>query len=412
MILRQRILPLTVAVAVVSAATATGCAARIEQPSESSAGSPSPSNSTPSTNSFVGISTELASKLDESDNNNVFWTSPDGGHGLSEALAPVYNPSLLRMNNGFIAPTDGGLVVFDGNLQVTQQLPVPEIGIGTMAGSSNSPDGSHGVFAFYSGDAQSDEPDARLIVLASENSVDAVHSPNLVQAVTSCDDGTARWIEYRPDSNSDPLGPGKAYLASWTPGEDIVSSAIDADFEVAPSAESSLSCDSSNSFVDSPNRAGDRSVIQITTEDDGRPEIQSTQGLPAFPTANGSRFTHTEGVMLYTLSSNGELSKVDYSRGEVLYSERLDVSGPDILSATYEDESVYIVTRPDQSDNRQSVQRVSLENPSCISDRVTLEAYDTQSEESQKKRGESSYLAVQSILPLRKENQVACVTSA
>lgn len=355
---------------------------------------------------FIGISTEIASTLAGSAN-NIFWSSPSHEGGLKLQTPAVYNPAIHRVGDKFAVPGDNAILILDSDLNIVSELEVPELGVGILSSSSGSENGESAAFSFNVGNASSNQPDARRIVVTNNTSAHSIERPNLVQSVTSCDNGSARWIEYVPDDVNDPLGDGKAYIGSWSPGTEVIVSEIDAEFQVAPSDETSLSCSGTASFVDAPTKEGDRYVLEVQTEND-RTSISRKMQLPPFPISDGSRSIHTTGSKLFVVSADGELAKVDLARQEVEYIEAVPITGPGVLSATFDGNVVNLIVRPAELDHRQSLVQVRLDEPTCSSDPLPLNGYDAMPESKSIAPGASSYKATMTALAAQKKFTLPC----
>lgn len=360
----------------------------------------------PGGDAFIGISTEIASSLAGSAN-NIFWSSPSHEGGLKLQTPAVYNPAIHRVGDRFAIPGENAMLILDSDLNIVSELEVPELGVGILSSSSGSGNGEYAAFSFNVGNASSNQPDARRLIVTSETSAHSIGRPNLVQSVTSCDDGSARWIEYVPEDVNDPLGDGTAYIGSWSPGTEVTVSKIDAEFQVAPSDETSLSCAGTISFVDAPTKEGDRYVLEVQTEND-RTSILRKMQLPPFPVSDGSRSIYTTGSKLFVVSADGKLAKVDLARQEVEYIEAVPVSGPGVLSASFDGDVVNLIVRPTELDNRQSLVQVRLDEPACFFDPLPLNGYDAVPEDNSMALGVSSYKATMSALAVQKEFILPC----
>lgn len=345
---------------------------------------------------YVGISTETIGKLTETDRNNIFWTSDSGEGGVAFSTAPVYFPSLLRIGQGFAAPDRDAIIWVDQDLQNKKSFPVPGLDIGMQSTMSTSLDYSHGAFTFSKGDA--DFPDAKKVVAVTANEARSTDREHYVSALTACNNGVIKWIEFLPYDNKEVESRGTAQIVTWSPDGDIETSHIPREFLYAPPNENQLSCDSSSHTIVSEDDNGN--PVSLRLESRGKETVVKDETeLPDIPPPAMARFATVFDNTLYSLDKEDVLTAVDLKEGTLQYREPLDVTGPSPVSVTFEHDRAYVVVRPDEFENKQAVLPVDLEKPHCTGKIVPLIGYDENSQKSKFERLGDSFMVTTNALP-------------
>ena len=345
---------------------------------------------------YVGISTETMLPLSSNDRNNVFWTSESGSGGVSTSTAPVNFPSLLRLGNGFAAPDKDSIVLLDKEIREANTFPVPGLGTGTQSTSGSSPNHEYGAFAFNKGN--SEFPDARMVVAVDREGVRSVDRDYEVSALTACDSGEIKWIEFIPEDNEAIGDKGKATKVTWSRGGEIATSDIRWEFHKRIGHESQLSCDSSPSVIISEDDSGN--PVSLVLQDRGaETEVERVVELPRIQPSAMARFSKVIDNTLYSLDRENVLSAVDLKEGKLIYSHQLDVQGPSPVSITFEGGRAFVVVRPDQFNNKQAVLPVDLKNPQRTGEMVPLAGYDEMSQKTKLTRMGDSFRIATTVLP-------------
>ncbi|MCS4489387.1 hypothetical protein N7326_00160 [Corynebacterium sp. ES2794-CONJ1] len=131
--------------------------------------------------------------------NYVFGSNADEVDSLSE-LASVYNPSIERLGEGYMAPDMDQMVVFDSHFHKQSERPIEGLGLPTQTTSAGSADNETAVFVFNV--SKSGSPYASRIVLATEDTTNVVTRDMRPIALRACTDKTAVWIERDEDDGS------------------------------------------------------------------------------------------------------------------------------------------------------------------------------------------------------------------
>ena len=354
---------------------------------------------------FIGISTETSGSLTSSDRNNLFWTSQSGSGGVAFSAAPTYFPSLLRVGAGFATPDENSILIVDQDLQKKKLLPVPDLKVGTQSASTNSLDQSQGAFLFNTSD--SNNPDTGKVVAVSSNSVRSIDRGKHISALTACNDGTIKWIEFSPQDCEKVGSNGTAKIVTWSRSGEINTSDIIWKFSYEPGHENHLSCNSPSSAIISEDKDG--KPISLILEDHGEKTlVKKTITLPTTPPPAMARFSTVFRDTLYSLDKESRLTAVNINTGTLEYSEQLNVDGPSPISITFEKDKAFLVIRPDKFENKQAVLPINLKNPRCTGEAVRLYGYDETSQKSKIERLGDSFMATTTTLPKSPDYQFTC----
>ncbi|MGZ7497170.1 hypothetical protein ACXM2N_08795 [Corynebacterium sp. ZY180755] len=354
---------------------------------------------------FIGISTETSGSLTSSDRNNLFWTSKSGSGGVAFSVAPTYFPSLLRIGGGFATPDENSILLVDQDLQKKKLLPVPDLKVGTQSASTNSLDQSQGAFLFNIGD--SNNSDAGKVVAVSSNSVRSIDREKHVSALTACNDGTIKWIEFSPQDSEKVGSNGTAKIVTWSNSGEIKTSDIIWNFPYELGHENHLSCNSPSSAIVSEDKIGN--PLSLILEDRGEKTfVKKTIALPTTSPPAMARFSTVFRDTLYSLDKERRLTAVNIKTGTLEYSEQLNVDGPSPISITFENDKAFLVIRPDKFKNKQAVLPVNLKNPRCIGEAVRLYGYDETSQKSKIERLGDSFMATTTVLPKSPDYRFTC----
>ncbi|MCS4491199.1 hypothetical protein [Corynebacterium sp. ES2715-CONJ3] len=146
-----------------------------------------------------GIARAVSVAPSANNHNYVFGSNADEVDSLSE-LASVYNPSIERLGEGYMAPDMDQMVVFDSHFHKQSERPIEGLGLPTQTTSAGSADNETAVFVFNV--SKSGSPYASRIVLATEDTTNVVTRDMRPIALRACTDKTAVWIERDEDDGS------------------------------------------------------------------------------------------------------------------------------------------------------------------------------------------------------------------
>lgn len=354
---------------------------------------------------YIGISTETNGPLTLTDRNNIFWTSESGEGGVYYSTVPVYFPSLLRVGKGFAFPDRDSIILVDQDLHEKRRFPVSGLGTGTQSASANSPNYMHGVFLFNTGDSTSSN--SRKVVAVGSGGARSIDRENYLSALTACNNGTIKWIEFLPWNKEAIDGKGVAQIVTWTPDGEIETSDIIWDFQYEPGHENQLACDSSSHIIISEDNDG-KPVSLLLKSLGEKTEVESKVDLPEIPPPAMARFSKVIQGTLYSLDKDNVLTAVDIRTGSIKYRETLDVKGPSPVSVTFDKDIAYLVVRPDHFENKQAVLPVDLKNPQCVGEVVPLMGYDEISQKSRLERLGNSFMVATSVLPIDVDRKPIC----
>lgn len=345
---------------------------------------------------FVGISTETSGSLTSNDRNNLFWTAEAGLGGVAFSTAPTYFPSLIRIEEGFATPDEDSIFVVNEQLQEKAHFPISGLGIGTQIASAGSPNFHHGAFLFNIGD--SSNPNRVKVVAISTNGTRSTDRDKHASALTACDNGTIKWLEFLPNDINNVDGEGTATLVSWSTSGTIEATVIPWSFFTEPGPENHLSCDSSPATIVSEDKNGNPISIQLEYRD-GIPSVRNQLPLPPTQPPAMSRFSSIINDTLYSLDKQNTLSAVNIKTGALVYRQSLMIDGPSPVSITFENSHAFLVFRPNNLHNKQAVLPIDLERPNCTGPITPLVGYDESSQKSKLERLGDSFKVATAVLP-------------
>lgn len=358
------------------------------------------------TATFVGVSTETAGNLTSNDRYNIFWTSEAVDEGaVAFTTAPVYFPSLFRIETGFAIPDSDSILLLHQNLRDKDVYPIPGLNTGTQSSSASSSNRKHGVYLFNIGNSTA--PNARKLISFNSDRFRIVDREKYASALTACDDGTVKWLEFTPDNTTAAQGPGTAQIVTWRADDTLEFSKISWEFSREPGHENQLSCTSSLSRIISEDDSGNPLVLLL--EDRGKvthvkDEIKiSNPSLPAM-----ARFSTVFQETFYSFDEQNNLTAIDLATGRLIYKKQIDVKGPSPVSITFDNDYAFLVIRPDRFDNKQAVLPIDLKNPQCTGAVTPLLGYEDTSQISKIKRLGDSFMVATSVLPKDSDFTINC----
>ncbi|ALC06623.1 hypothetical protein CDES_11280 [Corynebacterium deserti GIMN1.010] len=342
---------------------------------------------------YVGFSNEAMGVLAKTDSANIFLSSADGEGNIVHRLAPTYFPSIERLGNGFIAPDEDSLVLFDASLNEIGRHDVAELGVAVQTSSAHSSNHQAAAFSFNEGTAEN-QYRHRIVAATMENATSIVTN-QLPLALTACDDGSIRWIEFLPDSGmEDALGPGKARIMRLTSAAEQREITIDWHFENRPGSATILHCSNENAYIDLGQDSGE--ILKVT--DSSKPEVMSI--LPPFAIADRGRFDYVFEEDYVAFNSSGILTRINVPKGNLVYSHALELNGDNPVSVTFDSDVAYIVVQPPNGAQDQSVYAIDLDDPTCISEKLELTGFDQTAYESRIERQGGSYIVIDTFMSI------------
>ena len=301
-----------------------------------------------------GIARAVSATPSVSNHNYVFGTSTDEVGPLAE-LASVYNPSMERLGEGYVAPDKDQLVVFDSDFRKQSEKPLEGLGLPTQTTSAGSVDNKTAVFVFN--ESTSDRPYASRIVLATKETTSAVPRDRRPVALRACTDEAAVWLERDEDAGS-----GLTLVRMGTDGL-LSESRLDIPAgTVASEYFSTLGCGKEKSYISFPDDIGGADVVSVGSPNE-KPTLKHEgriEGLPIPGVHRSSRYE--EGSVSY-FTSRGTIVAVDLAHQEVKETEPLIGADRRPVSATIDGGNVHIVTQPIDGAEELRVHSFSFKNP-------------------------------------------------
>ena len=301
-----------------------------------------------------GIARAVSAAPSASNPNYVFGTSTDEVGSLAE-LASVYNPSMERLGEGYVAPDKDQLVVFDSDFRKQSEKPLEGLGLPTQTTSAGSVDNKTAVFVFN--ESTSDSPYSSRIVLATKETKSAVPRDRRPVALRACTDETAVWLERDEDAGS-----GLTLVRMGTDGL-LSESRLDIPAgTVASEYFSTLGCGKEKSYISFPDDIGGADVVSVGSPNE-KPTLKHEGRIEGLPLPGVNRSSRYEEGSVSYFTSRGTIVAVDLEHQEVKETEPLIGADRRPVSATIDGGNVHIVTQPIDGAEELRVHSFSFKDP-------------------------------------------------
>ncbi|MCG7277161.1 hypothetical protein MHK08_11895 [Corynebacterium singulare] len=301
-----------------------------------------------------GIARAVSAAPSASNPNYVFGTSTDEVGSLAE-LASVYNPSMERLGEGYVAPDKDQLVVFDSDFRKQSEKPLEGLGLPTQTTSAGSVDNKTAVFVFN--ESTSDSPYSSRIVLATKETKSAVPRDRRPVALRACTDETAVWLERDEDAGS-----GLTLVRMGTDGL-LSESRLDIPAgTVASEYFSALGCGKEKSYISFPDDIGGADVVSVGSPNE-KPTLKHEGRIEGLPLPGVNRSSRYEEGSVSYFTSRGTIVAVDLEHQEVKETEPLIGADRRPVSATIDGGNVHIVTQPIDGAEELRVHSFSFKDP-------------------------------------------------
>lgn len=301
-----------------------------------------------------GIARAVSAAPSASNPNYVFGTSTDEVGSLAE-LASVYNPSMERLGEGYVAPDKDQLVVFDSDFRKQSEKPLEGLGLPTQTTSAGSVDNKTAVFVFN--ESTSDSPYSSRIVLATKETTSAVPRDRGPVALRACTDETAVWLERDEDDGS-----GLTLVRMGTDGL-LSESRLDIPAgTVASEYFSALGCGKEKSYISFPDDIGGADVVSVGSPNE-KPTLKHEGRIEGLPIPGVNRSSRYEEGSVSYFTSRGTIVTVDLAHQEVKETEPLIGADRRPVSATIDGGNVHIVTQPIDGAEELRVHSFSFKDP-------------------------------------------------
>lgn len=301
-----------------------------------------------------GIARAVSAAPSASNPNYVFGTSTDEVGSLAE-LASVYNPSMERLGEGYVAPDKDQLVVFDSDFRKQSEKPLEGLGLPTQTTSAGSVDNKTAVFVFN--ESTSDSPYASRIVLATKETISTVPRDRRPVALRACTNETAVWLERDEDDGS-----GLTLVRMGTDGL-LSESRLDTPAgTVASEYFSALGCGKEKSYISFPDDIGGADVVSVGSPNE-KPTLKHEGRIEGLPIPGVNRSSRYEEGSVSYFTSRGTIVAVDLEHQEVKETEPLIGTDRRPVSATIDGGNVHIVTQPIDGAEELRVHSFSFKDP-------------------------------------------------
>lgn len=298
-----------------------------------------------------GISRAVSAAPSADTHNYVFGANSDEAGSLAE-LASVYNPSMQRLGEGFVAPDRDQLVVFDPLFKKHHVRPIADLGLPTQSTSAGSANAETAVFVFN--ESGNTSPYASRIVIATEGATSVVTRDMRPVALRACDDKTAVWLERDEDDGS-----GLALVRMGESG--LLSEALidgGPSGVVASEFFSALGCGEETSYIAFPDDAGGAGVFAV-----GGDSAQHVGNLDSLPEPGLNRSSRYRQGSVSFVSDRGTVTEVDLENQVARESEPLIGADRRAVSVTIDGEQAHVVTQPRDGAESLRVHSFSFADP-------------------------------------------------
>lgn len=339
---------------------------------------------------WAGIARAVSAAPSTDNHNYVFGANADEAGSFAE-LASVYNPSMQRLGEGFVAPDRDQLVVFDPQFKKHQVRPVADLGLPTQSTSAGSANAETAVFVFN--ESGNSSAYANRIVLATEGATSVVTRDLRPVALRACDDKTAVWIERDEDDGS-----GLALVRMGESG--LLSEALidgGPSGVVASEFFSALGCGEETSYISFPDGDGGADVFSVDG-DSTEPALQLEGNLDSLPAPGLNRSSRYRQGNVSFVSHRGTVTEVDLVNQVIRESEPLFGADRRAVSVTIDGEQAHVVTQPRDGAENLRVHSFSFADP-----RQDLEGTSIAklSRLTHRDSAEGAYMIPMSIFPFR-----------
>lgn len=339
---------------------------------------------------WAGIARDVSAAPSADNHNYVFGANADEAGSFAE-LASVYNPSIQRLGEGFVAPDRDQLVVFDSQFKKHHVRPIADLGLPTQSTSAGSANAETAVFVFN--ESGNSSVYASRIVLATKGATSVVTRDLRPVALRACDDKTAVWIERDEDDGS-----GLALVRMGESG--LLSEALidgDPSGVVASEFFSALGCGEETSYISFPDGTGGADVFSVdgnSTE----PALQHEGNLDSLPEPGLNKSSRYRQGNVAFVSHRGTVTEVDLVNQVIRESEPLIGADRRTVSVTIDGEQAHVVTQPRDGAENLRVHSFSFADP-----RQDLEGTSIAklSRLTHRDSAEGAYMIPMSIFPFR-----------
>ncbi|HCD4229264.1 TPA: hypothetical protein NBQ01_002569 [Corynebacterium striatum] len=303
----------------------------------------------------------------------------------------MYNPSMERLGEGYVAPDKDQLVVFDSDFRKQSEKPLEGLGLPTQTTSAGSVDNKTAVFVFN--ESTSDNPYASRIVLATKDTTSTVTRDRRPVALRACTDEKAVWIERDEDDGS-----GLTLVRMGVDGL-LSESRLDTPAgTVASEYFSTLGCGKEKSYISLPDDIGGADVVSVGNPNE-KPTLKNEGKIEGLPIPSLNRSSHYEEGSVSYFTSRGTIVAVDLEHQEVKETEPLIGADRRPVSATIDGGNVHIVTQPIDGAEELRVHSFSFKDPVADKDGTHIAKLSQLMQDS---TAHGAYTIPMSIYPMEK----------
>ncbi|WP_196794482.1 hypothetical protein, partial [Corynebacterium timonense] len=257
---------------------------------------------------WVGLSTPVSGSLVSTNRNVVFAASDESVKPVFKT-APVYYPSLQRLQDGYIVPDRDRIVFLDGSLQEKTSQRIPGLGFPTMATATGASNGEAAAWTFNVGNES--QPYRRLIVSIVGESINTSVRDNVPSSVRSCDDGSVVWFE-----QNDSVGRTLTVARMGAEGEVVENAVPLLQKGVVSEPFTALGCGDEKSYIAVANEQEGIDIFRLGNEEPPR-SLDYVGSMSGLPSPGINRSTQVTEGKVRQFSQQGTISTVDLSQQSI-----------------------------------------------------------------------------------------------
>lgn len=352
---------------------------------------------------WVALAVEANPPLEQYDQTSLLTASSEGQASLAGKYPVSNSPEMTRLGDGFAFPAGDRIIVVDKELRQIDQIALPDSG--TLTFSASSADHSEAAFVFNIG--VNGIETRNLVVHLSTSGASTDYVDGDISGLTICRSGELQWITGLRDS---PISARPSVrMDRWKSGNPIIEGS---NYTIGTSTASPLS-----SIVCADDPTQDRGYAIIGSESHyrvlgfspvGGPQPVSEERVQRLPGEVQAKAWSVHEGRLYWVTWEGTLNSIALTGNPTPDSVELSLNGDVPISATFEENALYIVHYPESDETERQVSEFDLDTQGCKGTTTEITGWNHQSTEAKIKRLGASFVVIPTILPADHLHQVQC----
>ena len=275
--------------------------------------------------------------------------------GARLSVANIADTQMLPFADGYAVPDKDSIALVTSQLKKAQAVEVAEVNRSAeLASAATSHNHAAATFAFNLPPEEGGTVERTRIVRmhSSGGSVEddltsqVITRKGNISSLTSCDDGSAAWLEFNPVSLFDPEGSGLASVVTWNEQDGVESYPLDYTFMGRPWDANQLDCDFKHHRLIAPDGTGGIINLGVQLKDAeykvvGRRTIK--KGDAADIDGDNAMI---RGDYFTTISDDGKVSVLNMYKGAVVDDVQFRkgyLSSREVVGASQDGEFFYVL---------------------------------------------------------------------